>query len=377
MRTQALSVVAAAAWPLLSQPKWTQEHVVSPPGAPYRIKGIAAGAQSDSVWILAANTKAAPEEAELWRVDSDGGNRISIQLSATEMDRFEDVLCATADGSVYLVGWSHGKSYLLKTSASGETMIRPLALDGIHLLALEKAPNGLLLVGDGSRGAFAARVDETGRKIWSIDIDKHPLAAIFSSGTVLDGGSTILAGNMWDFHQGKIGMGIGHTLLLRVDARGNIIREQRIPGRIAIGARTSDGNFVVVDDPQSYLPGGRPTIPGGMDPNVYGRTYMRLQAWSPDLKPVWTSRLPEFHMQFLYMAIRPAAGGGVVLFGTGRGFDFIASEYDAQGSQVWTINDPGKRWGTYSSASSRAGFVFAHPVYGDEIGVGVSAFKLD
>jgi hypothetical protein len=114
-----------------------------------------------------------------------------------------------------------------------------------------------------------------------------------------------------------------------------------------------------------------------MDPKVYGRTYMRLQAWSPDLKPVWTSRLPEFHMQFLYMAIRPAAGGGVVLFGTGRGFDFIASEYDAQGSQVWTINDPGKRWGTYSSASSRAGFVFAHPVYGDEIGVGVSAFKLD
>ena len=377
MRTQALSVVAAAAWPLMSQPKWTQEHVVSPPGAPYRIKAIAGGAESATAWILAANTKTAPETAELWRVDADGANRISIQLSATKMDRFEDVLCATANGSVYLVGWSNGKSYLIKTSASGETAIRPLALDGIHLLALEKAPNGFLLAGDGTRGGFAARVDEGGRKIWAIDVDKHPLAAIFSSGAVLADGSTILAGNIWDFHQGKIGMGIGHTLLVRVDARGNVIGERRVPGRIAIGARTADGNFVVVDDPQSYLPGGRPTIPAGMDAGAYDRSYMRLQAWSPDLKPVWTSRLPEFHMQFLYMTIRPTSGGGVVLFGTGRGFDFIASEYDASGAQVWTVNDPARKWGTYSSSTWRDGFVFAHPVYGEDIGVGVSAFKLD
>ncbi|HYL76489.1 MAG TPA: hypothetical protein VEU96_19910 [Bryobacteraceae bacterium] len=362
--------------PLLAQPNWTAEQVISPADTSYQVKAIAVSPKDASVWVLAANIKATPEIARLWRVEAGGSNRIAVPLAATKMERFEGAICAASDGSVYLVGWMRNRSHLVRFAPTGETTIRPLGLDGINIMGLEASQHGLLLVGSGNRGGFAARIDEDGRKLWAIDVDKHPLAAILSSGTMLEDGSTLLAGNVWDFHQGKIGMGRGNTLLLRVDARGNIVQEKSFPGRIASAARARGGDFLVVDDPQSYPSDSGPSIPAAIDPDVYARSFMRLQAWRPNLTLAWTAPLPEFHMQFLHMAIRPGPAGGAVLIGTGRRFDLIASEYDGQGRQVWTTTDPSRQWSVLWLASSVDSFVLAHQVYDAEIRIALAGFNL-
>src|SRR6202022_2420395 len=213
-------------------------------------------------------------------------------------------------------------------------------------------------------------------KLWTIDADKQPLAALFSSGVVLDDGSSVLVGNVWDFKQGNIGMGLGNTLLVKVDAAGKIVEQKTFPGRIATATRLHDGNIAVVDDPQTYADGAGVGASAFQDNAVYAKTFMRLQSWTPDLALSWSVRLPEFHVQFLPLSIAPAPLGGVIVLGSGRGFHFIASEYDAQGRLVWTTTDSTRTWGIFSLGGSGGLFAVAHPVYDPDMRVALSQFSL-
>jgi outer membrane protein assembly factor BamB len=185
-----------------------------------------------------------------------------------------------------------------------------------------------------------------------------------------------LVGNVWDFKQGKIGMGLGNTLLVKVDTEGKVVKQKTFPGRIAAAARLRDGNIAVVDDPQSYAGEAGVGAPTFQDNAVYAKSFMRLQSWTPDLALSWSVRLPEFHVQFLPLSIAAAPQGGVVILGSGRGFQFIASEYDAQGRLVWTSTDSTRTWGISSLGGSGGLFAVAHLVYEPDMRVALSQFTL-
>jgi hypothetical protein len=64
------------------------------------------------------------------------------------------------------------------------------------------------------------------------------------------------------------------------------------------------------------------------------------------------------------------------VLGSGRGFQFIASEYDAQGRLVWNTTDSTRTWGIFSLGGSRDLFAVAHSVYDPDIRVALSQFTL-
>jgi hypothetical protein len=372
-----LALVLTAA-PLIAQPKWRPDLSITRDGSD-QVKAVTVSPKDHSVWVLTANLKVTPEVDELHRIDPEGqGQRVINISSGGPLERFESAIAATDEGDVFVVGWTKGRVHLVKIGASGEmAWDRPLGLDSLHALGLTAVPGGgVLLFGDGYRGAFAARIDASGRKLWTIDADKQPLAALFSSGVALDDGSAVLVGNVWDFKQGNIGMGLGTTLLVKADAAGEIVEQKTFPGRIATATRLRDGNIAVVDDPQSYAGAVGVGASAFQDNAAYAKTFMRLQSWTPDLALSWSARLPEFHVQFLPVSIAPAPHGGVVVLGNGRGFQFIASEYDAQGRLLWTTADSTRTWGVFSLAGSSGLFAVAHPVYDPDIRVALSQFTL-
>jgi hypothetical protein len=372
-------LLTAVALPIVGQPKWEPDLVISPAGASYTLKATAVSAKDQSVWILAARIIGSSELADLWRIDSSGQNRQTISFPAPpKLERFENVIGTQPDGSIFLLGWTQGHIQLVKIDSTGRTSwVRPLGLDYAHPLGLVAAPQGgLLMFGDGASGAFAARIDETGRRLWIAQIDKHPLASIFLSGMALEDDSCILVGNAWDIKQGNIGMGLGDTLLVKLDARGVIVRQKSFPGRVATATRTSEGKIITIDDPQSYAGTARLGMAAFQDGQAYQNSYMRLQAWTPDLALAWAGKLPEFHVQFLPMSIAPTRVGGVILLGTNRGFQLISSEYDAGGHPVWTVADPERRWAVSSLANRGDAFAVAHQVYEADIRVGLSQFTL-
>lgn len=369
-------VFAAAA--LMAQPHWRPDVSIAPAGSD-QVKGVTVSSKDRSVWLLTANLKAVPEVDELHRIDFDGEVQRTIKISGEgSWERFENAIAATDEADVFVLGWSKGRVHLIKISASGETVwVRALGLDSLHVLGLTAAPGGgVLLYGDGYRGAFAARVDAGGKKLWTIDADRRPLAAIFSSGVALEDGSSILVGNVWDFKQGKIGMGLGNTLVIKVNSAGKVIEEKTFAGRIATAARLGNGSIAVVDDPQSYAADGSVNAAAFQDTAVYSKTFMRLQCWTPDLTLAWSVRLPEFHVQFLPVSIAPAPKGGVIVLGSDRKFQFIAAEYDARGRLVWTTTDSKRAWGVFSLSGSSGLFAVAHPVYDADIRVALSPFTL-
>jgi hypothetical protein len=364
--------------PLIAQPKWRPDLSITPAGSD-QVKAVTVSPKDHSVWVLTANLKVTPEVDELHRIDREGqGQRVIEISSGVPLERFESAIAATDDGEVFVVGWTKGRVHLVKIGASGETAwARPLGLDSLHALGLIAAPTGgVLLFGDGYRGAFAARIDGSGRKLWTFEADRQPLAALFSSGLALEDGSCVLVGNTWDTKQGNIGMGLGNTLLVKVDAEGKVVEQKTFLGRIATATRLRDGNIAVVDDPQSYAGAAGVVASSFQDNAVYAKTFMRLQSWTPDLALSWSVRLPEFHIQFLPVSIAPAPHGGVVVLGSGRGFQFIASEYDAQGRLVWTTTDSTRTWGIFSLGGSRDLFAVAHSVYDPDIRVALSQFTL-
>jgi len=351
---------------------------ITPAGSD-QVKAVTVSPKDHSIWVLTANLKVTPEVDQLHRIDAEGQGQRVIDISSGEpLERFESAIAATDEGDVFVVGWAKGRVHLVEISASGETRwARPLGLDSLHALGLIAPPaGGVLLFGDGYRGAFAARIDGSGRKLWTIDGGGQPLAALFSSGVALDDGSSVLAGNVWDLQQRNIGAGLGNTVLVKVDAAGKIVEQKTFPGRIAIAARLHDGNIAVVDDPRSYAGEAGVGASAIQDNAVYAKTFMRLQSWTPDLALAWSVRLPEFHVQFLPLSIAPAPGGGVVVLGSGRGLQFIASEYDAHGRLVWTTTDSTRTWGIFSLGGNGGLFAIAHPVYEPDIRVALSQFTL-
>ena len=372
-----LALVLAAA-PLIAQPKWQPDLSITPAGAD-QVKAVTVSPKDHSIWVLTANLKVTPEVDELHRIDAEGqGQRVIDISSGAPLERFESAIAATDEGDVFVIGWTRGRAHLVKINASGDTdWDRPLELDSLHALGLIAAPpGGVLLFGDGYRGAFAARIDGSGHKLWTIDADKQPLAALFSSGVALDDGSSVLVGNVWDIQRGNVGMGIGNTLLVKVDAAGKIVEQKTFPGRIATATRLTDGNIALVDDPQSYAGEAGMGASAFQDHAVYAKTSMRLQSWTPGLALSWSVRLPEFHVQFLPLSIAPAPRGGVVVLGSGRGFQFIASEYDAEGSLIWTTTDSTRTWGIFSLSGNGGLFAVAHPVYEPDMRVALSQFTL-
>jgi hypothetical protein len=377
MGIRAFSAVLAAL-PLLAQPKWNPDLIISPAGLSYNQKAMAVSPKDYAVWILAARLNGSTELAELWRVDPQAQSRQVVAFPvAPKIDRFENVLATNQAGDVFALGWAGKRMHLVKADATARvSWLRPIGLDYVHPLGLVAGPRGeFLMFGDGGAGAFAARIDETGRVLWVKNVNKEPLAAIFTSGALLEDGAAVLAGNIWDFKQGNIGMGLGETMLVRLDGKGNIVRQKTFPGRVAAAARTKDGNIALVDDPQAYA-GSTKLSAVIFQGDAAQNSYMRLQAWTPELAPLWTAKLTEFPVQFLPMQVAPAPDGGVILLGTERSFTLITSQYDAAGRQIWTVADPNRRWSVSLLAPRGDAFTIAHQVFETDIRVGLSEFKL-
>lgn len=223
MRAGILLIVVSCAVPLLSQ------------SAADRVETMAISPKDQSAWALVKRGNG----VELWHAEQGGQPTRPIPITGTpKLDRLEDVITVTADGEVYLVGWAEDRMQLVKVTAAGETsFIRPLNLRSAHLLGLALAPRqdglSLVLFGANDRGAFATKVDDSGLKFWTVDIDERPLAATFVDAKSLVDGSCILTGEVRDFRADSFGNIRSRTLLVQVNARGRIVLSKNSPGYAA------------------------------------------------------------------------------------------------------------------------------------------------
>jgi len=194
---------------------------------------MAISPKDQSAWALVKRGNS----GELWHAEQSGQDMRPIPITGTpKLERLEDVITVTDDGEVYLVGWAEERMQLVKITASGETaFVRPLNVRSAHLFGLVAAPrqDGLVLFGANDRGAFATKVDDSGLKFWTVDVDERPLAASFVDAMSLADGSCILTGEVRDFRADSFGNGRSRTLLVKVNGRGRIVLSKNSPGYAA------------------------------------------------------------------------------------------------------------------------------------------------
>jgi len=300
---------------------------------------------------------------ELWRLDATGLNGRAIPIAIAggpKVERLEVPLHATRDGSAYLIGQTDDQPYLVKVAAGGQVaFIRPIDLPGLHPLGIEPDPDGTWTVFGECSDACVARIGEDGRKIWVRTFPKEKLATIFLGAVALKDGSTILAGNIWDFHQGKIGMGLGSTMLVKLDPKGATVAEEVFPGRNAVLTRTEDGEIVLVDDPQSYAEkAGQPAPEDGW--KKMAQSSQRMEVWSEDLKRARSASMAGLAAALLPPTVLPAPGSGVIVFSNMWATPAVLARYDTAGRQAWLLH-PETGFGSLGGNAGRFALVWSGP----------------
>jgi hypothetical protein len=326
----------------LAQPDLSRSIPIGLQSGPVMTAAAAISPKSGSIWVL-------EDPGGLWRLDADGRNWRAVPIPAPDGSKMflAPFLQVATKGGVYLAGQTGEQPWLIKIAESGQTaFIRPIDIQGLHPAGLKPDPDGTWTVfGAGWSGACAARIDENGRKIWMRTFPKEKLATTFLGGVVLKDGSSILAGNIWDFHQGKIGMGPGSTMLVKLNPQGVTVAENVFPGRNAVLAQAEDGQIVLIDDPQSY--------PAVGDLLRWEKEWpMRMQSWSEELKLLWTAAMPGVRAELLPPEMMPAPGSGVIVFGNGFFAKSVLARYDAAGKQLW-VSHPGIGFGALGGESGR------------------------
>ncbi len=309
----------------LAQPDRNREIPIGLQSGHVLISAVAVSPKSGAVWAIR-------DPDVLWRLDADGRSWRAFPIAAPDGSKMflTHFLRVDTKGGVYLAGQTGEQSWLIKIAESGQTaFIRPIDIQGLHPAGLKPNPDGTWTVfGEGWSGACAARIDENGRKIWMRTFPKEKLATAFLGAVVLKDGSSILAGNIWDFHQGKIGMGLGNTMLVKLNPQGVTVAEKVFPGRNAVLAHAEDGQIILIDDPQSY-----PAIGDLLKREK--EWPMRMQSWSEDLRLLWTAAMPGVLAELLPPEVVPAPGSGVIVFSNGFFAKPALARYDAAGKQLW------------------------------------------
>ena len=297
---------------------------------------IAVSPKSGPIWILMHGPDA------LWRLDADGRNGRVVPIAARDDPKMflESFLQVTAIGDVYLVGKTREQPWLIKIASSGQMVfMRPIDIRGLHAMGLKANPDSTWTVfGENYSGACVARIDENGHKVWMRTFARDKLATLFLGGAVLRDGSAIAAGNIWDGRE-NISMGLASTILVKVSSQGVTLAEKVFPGRNAALAQTEDGQIILIDDPQSYAATGELMTKGARWP-------MRMQAWSGDLKPLWTATMPALLAGLLQPEVLPAPGSGVIVLAGAGGLPLRWPATTAPGRKSgWrTLGKDSGRW---------------------------------
>jgi len=169
-------------------------------------------------------------QAEIWHLDR-SGRWHSIAIPGSPFERFENVAAAAEDGAAYFAGWLDGRLQLIKIAANGAvSFVRPLGIHSARLTGLIPfSERGVLLFGGSDRGAFAAKVDDSGLRLWTIDIDEHPRVAAFTRASLEEDGSCLLTVDIHDRREDGIISAVDRILLITVDSRGRITRSRALP----------------------------------------------------------------------------------------------------------------------------------------------------
>ena len=128
-------------------------------------------------------------------------------------------------------------------------------------------------------------------------------------------------------------MGLGSTMLVKLNRQGVTVAEKVFPGRNAVLAQAEDGQIILIDDPQSYPAIGELLKRGTEWP-------MRMQAWSEELRLLWTAAMPGLSADLLPPEVLPAPGSGVIVLSNGFFAKPALARYDAAGKQLW-VSHPG------------------------------------
>jgi hypothetical protein len=334
----------------LAQPDLSRPIPISLESGHFMISAVAISPKSGSVWMIR-------DPDVLWRLDADGRSWRAFPIAAPDGSKMflAHFLHVAPKGGVYLAGQTGEQPWLIKIAESGQTaFIRPIDIQGLYPSGLKPNPDGTWTVfGEGRSGACAARIDENGRKIWMRTFPKEKLATTFLGAVVLKDGSSILAGNIWDFHHSKIGMGMGSTMLVKLNPQGVTVAEKVFPGRNAILTQAEDGQIILIDDPQSY-----PVIEGLLRREK--EWPMRMQSWSEELRLLWTAAMPGVLAELLPPEVVPAPGSGVIVFSNGFVAKSVLARYDAAGKQLW-VSHPGIGFEMLGGDSGRYALVLSGP----------------
>jgi len=162
---------------------------------------------------------------------------------------------------------------------------------------------------------------------------------------VLKDGSSILAGNIWDFHQGKIGMGPGSTMLVKLNPQGVTVAENVFPGRNAVLAQAEDGQIVLI--------GRSAELPGSWGSPEMGERVADADAIVVGGVEAAVDRRHAGCARRVAPARNDASSGvGVIVFGNGFFAKSVLARYDAAGKQLW-VSHPGIGFGALGGESGR------------------------
>jgi len=229
------AVLFAGLLAVLVAPIFGSDGDISADRASYALTARVVSPADQSIWTLAARTEGGQRTFEIRHTGRSGQwQTVSIPLNPP-LERFEEVAAATGNGDVYFAGWAEGRLHLVKLDASGKVVfVRPLGVRSARLVGLVPASNrGVLLFGRSDRGAFAAKVDDSGLRLWTIDIDEHPRAAVFTNAALENDGSCILTANIYDRREEEFNARGGRKLRITVDPRGRIVQSKSFPEPLA------------------------------------------------------------------------------------------------------------------------------------------------
>ena len=168
--------------------------------------------------------------SEIWHADNTGHWQAIAIPPFPRIDRFEDAAAAAGNGDVYFAGWADGRLHLIKVAASGRVVfVRPLGFSLAQLSGMTRASDrSTLLFGRSDRGAFAAEIDDSGLRRWTVEIDEHPSAAAFINANLHGDGTCDLTASIRPRGDDPLDTSRPRTLLIAVDSTGRIVRSKSI-----------------------------------------------------------------------------------------------------------------------------------------------------
>ena len=249
-------------------------------------------------------------------------------------------LTLAEDGDVRAVGLFEGVNpAFLKANQAGANMSlksiseKNLREDNILILKMANLPdNNFLLLGrDSSVNGLIIKVDSEGNRFWKKTYSTGRMS-FFTDGVSLGNeGCFVVVGSSGDYC-GKTLLGPSEVWVFLSDARGNILSEERFPGRYPQVCRLDSGDIVVLYDRSAQL-----------------EADYRIRAFSPGLKATWERQFPG-KLPLDAFKIRAIPGHGFAIAGREGAASFVLYEYDEKGNKLSSISMEKKGVSPYTTS---------------------------